>query len=33
MIFTVLTLFPAMFESFLGESLIKKAQEKGLLRI
>lgn len=32
MIFTVLTLFPAMLESFLGESLIKKAQEKGLLQ-
>ena len=32
MIFTVLTLFPRIFESPLDESLIKKAQEKGLLR-
>jgi tRNA (guanine37-N1)-methyltransferase len=31
MIFTVLTLFPNLFESPLGESLIKKAQDKGLL--
>ncbi len=32
MIFTVLTLFPAMLESFLDESLIKKARDKGLLQ-
>ncbi len=32
MIFTVLTLFPAIFESPLNESLIKKAQERGLLQ-
>ncbi len=32
MIFTILTLFPAIFESPLGESLVKKAQDKGLLR-
>ncbi len=31
MIFTVLTLFPAIFESPLKESLVKKAQDKGLL--
>lgn len=31
MIFTILTLFPAIFESPLNESLIKKAREKGLL--
>lgn len=31
MIFTILTLFPGIFESPLNESLIKKAQEKGLL--
>ena len=31
MIFTVLTLFPSMFESPLGESLIKKARDRGLL--
>ncbi|MGD0230487.1 MAG: tRNA (guanosine(37)-N1)-methyltransferase TrmD [Syntrophorhabdales bacterium] len=31
MIFTVLTLFPAIFESPLNESLIGKAREKGLL--
>ncbi len=31
MIFTVLTLFPAIFESPLNESIIKKAREKGLL--
>jgi tRNA (guanine37-N1)-methyltransferase len=32
MIFTILTLFPAIFESPLRESLLKKAQDKGLLR-
>lgn len=31
MIFTVLTLFPALFESPLNESLIKKARDKGIL--
>lgn len=31
MIFTVLTLFPSIFDSPLGESLIKKARDKGLL--
>src|SRR5512135_1564328 len=31
MIFTLLTLFPSIFESPLNESLIKKAREKGLL--
>ncbi len=31
MIFTILTLFPAIFESPLNESLIKKARDKGLL--
>ncbi len=31
MIFTVLTLFPSIFESPLAESIIKKAREKGLL--
>jgi tRNA (guanine37-N1)-methyltransferase len=32
MIFTILTLFPDLFESPLGESLIKKARDKGLLQ-
>lgn len=31
MIFTILTLFPSIFESPLNESLIKKARDKGLL--
>jgi tRNA (guanine37-N1)-methyltransferase len=31
MIFTVLTLFPSIFDSPLGESLIKKARDRGLL--
>jgi tRNA (guanine37-N1)-methyltransferase len=31
MIFTVLTLFPGMFHSPLGDSVIKKATDKGLL--
>lgn len=32
MIFTVLTIFPNLFESPLDESLIKKARDKGVLR-
>jgi len=31
--FTVVTLFPQMFESPLGYSILKKAQEKGLISI
>ncbi len=31
MIFTIFTLFPSIFDSPLGESLIKKARDKGLL--
>lgn len=31
--FTIVTLFPAMFESPLNHSILKKAQEKGLLSI
>jgi tRNA (guanine37-N1)-methyltransferase len=31
--FTVVTLFPRMFESPLGQSILKKAQEKGLISI
>ena len=31
--FTIVTLFPAMFESPLNHSILKKAQEKGLLTI
>ena len=31
--FDILTLFPAMFEGFLNESLLKKAQERGLIFI
>lgn len=31
MIFTILTLFPSLFESPLNESLIKKARDKGVL--
>jgi tRNA (guanine37-N1)-methyltransferase len=31
--FTVVTLFPRMFESPLGHSILKKAQEKGLISI
>jgi tRNA (guanine37-N1)-methyltransferase len=31
--FTVVTLFPAMFHSPLGHSILKKAQEKGLISI
>ncbi|MEA1964275.1 MAG: tRNA (guanosine(37)-N1)-methyltransferase TrmD [Candidatus Aerophobetes bacterium] len=29
----VITLFPSMFKGFLGESIIKRAQDKGLLRV
>ncbi len=29
----ILTLFPKMFESVLGESILKRAQEKGVIRI
>ncbi|HVN95420.1 MAG TPA: tRNA (guanosine(37)-N1)-methyltransferase TrmD [Syntrophorhabdaceae bacterium] len=32
MIFSILTLFPAIFESPLAESIIKKAVDKGLIR-
>lgn len=31
--FDIITIFPAMFESFLQESLIQKALKKGLIRI
>lgn len=31
--FTVITLFPAMFSSPLGHSILKKAQEKGLISV
>ncbi|TET49781.1 MAG: tRNA (guanosine(37)-N1)-methyltransferase TrmD [Anaerolineales bacterium] len=31
--FDVLTLFPAMFDSILGESILKRAQERGLLSV
>ena len=31
--FTVITLFPPMFESPLGHSILKKAQEKGLISV
>jgi tRNA (guanine37-N1)-methyltransferase len=33
MIFDVITIFPKIFDSFLKESFIKKAQEKGLIKI
>ena len=33
MIFTILTLFPSIFESPLNESLIKKARDKGPSRL
>lgn len=29
--FTLITIFPGMFDSFLGHSILKKAQEKGLI--
>lgn len=32
-IFEVLTIFPGMFEGVLGESIIKRAQENGLIKI
>ncbi len=31
--FDVISIFPKFFDSFLGESLIKKAREKGLIRV
>ncbi|MGH7797508.1 MAG: tRNA (guanosine(37)-N1)-methyltransferase TrmD, partial [Candidatus Binatia bacterium] len=31
--FTIITLFPPMFDSPLGHSILKKAQEKGLIQI
>ena len=31
--FDVLTLFPAMFEAVLGDSIIRRAREKGLLEM
>src|SRR6478672_8565046 len=31
--FTVLTIFPEMFASVLGHSILKKAQEKGLINV
>lgn len=33
MVIDVLTLFPGMFDGFLGESIIKRAQKKGLVDI
>ena len=33
MIFHIITIFPNFFNSFINESLIKKAQEKGLIKI
>jgi tRNA (guanine37-N1)-methyltransferase len=33
MIFDILTLFPEMFQSPLGSSLLKKAREKGLIQV
>ena len=33
MTFDIITIFPHIFDSFLKESLIKKAQEKGLIKI
>lgn len=33
MIFDIITIFPKIFDSFLKESFIKKAQEKGLIKI
>jgi tRNA G37 N-methylase TrmD len=32
-IFDIITIFPKIFNSFLKESFIKKAQEKGLIKI
>ncbi len=31
--FTVITIFPAMFDSSLGHSILKKAREKGLIKV
>jgi len=31
--FTVITIFPAMLDSALGHSILKKAQEKGLIGV
>ncbi len=33
MIFDIITIFPKIFDSYLKESFIKKAQEKGLIKI
>jgi len=33
LIFDIITIFPKIFDSFLKESFIKKAQEKGLIKI
>jgi tRNA (guanine37-N1)-methyltransferase len=33
MVFDIITIFPKIFDSFLKESFIKKAQEKGLIKI
>jgi tRNA (guanine37-N1)-methyltransferase len=33
MIFDIITIFPKIFDSFLKESFIKKAQERGLIKI
>jgi len=33
MIFDIITIFPRIFDSYLKESFIKKAQEKGLIKI
>jgi tRNA (guanine37-N1)-methyltransferase len=33
MIFDIITIFPKIFDAFLKESFIKKAQEKGLIKI
>jgi tRNA (guanine37-N1)-methyltransferase len=31
--FNIITIFPEIFESYFGESIIKRAQEKGLIKI
>jgi len=33
LIFDIITIFPEIFDSYLKESFIKKAQEKGLIKI
>jgi tRNA (guanine37-N1)-methyltransferase len=33
MVFDIVTIFPRIFDSYLKESFIKKAQEKGLIKI